>query len=77
MKKRTIILPFALFTLISCTGKSEGDIRNQYGSEDDCHRTGKVRGLLCSRCNITIGRFEDEPSIIRSAAEYLEKKEYK
>jgi len=39
---------------------------------DHDHQTGVVRGLLCSRCNIAIGRFEDNPVYLRQAAEYLE-----
>lgn len=39
---------------------------------DHCHGTGKVRGLLCAHCNQALGKFDDEPSVLRRAAEYLE-----
>lgn len=39
---------------------------------DHSHRTGNVRGLLCSKCNKAIGAFGDDPKIIARAAEYLE-----
>ena len=41
-------------------------------SVDHCHSTGKVRGLLCSKCNKAIGLFGDRPDVLRNAAKYLE-----
>ena len=38
---------------------------------DHCHETKKVRELLCSRCNLALGKFKDDPKILRSAANYL------
>lgn len=40
---------------------------------DHDHDTGKVRGLLCDNCNLLLGRINDDPTIIKSAAQYLEK----
>ena len=39
---------------------------------DHCHKTGKVRGLLCKQCNQAIGLLKDSALKCRSAASYLE-----
>lgn len=41
-------------------------------SIDHCHKTGKVRGLLCTSCNRGIGYFYDSPYRLKNAAKYLE-----
>lgn len=41
-------------------------------SVDHNHKTGRVRGLLCNRCNRAIGMFMDSPSLLRRAADYLD-----
>lgn len=39
---------------------------------DHCHDTNKVRGLLCTNCNIGIGNLKHDPILIRAAALYCE-----
>jgi len=38
---------------------------------DHCHSTGKVRGLLCKKCNSAIGLFEDSQDRLKRAIEYI------
>jgi hypothetical protein len=38
---------------------------------DHCHTTGKVRGLLCSECNLMLGKAKDDITILQNAITYL------
>jgi hypothetical protein len=39
---------------------------------DHCHKTNKIRGLLCNWCNRGLGLFRDDALILRLAADYIE-----
>jgi hypothetical protein len=40
-------------------------------SVDHCHDTGRVRGMLCHRCNMAIGLFREDPAFIAESLVYL------
>ncbi len=61
-------------------GKDETSINNLNGKPnglaiDHCHKTGKVRGLLCFSCNLGLGKFKDNTSLLQKAISYLEDNE--
>lgn len=38
---------------------------------DHCHKTSKIRGLLCDLCNRGLGSFRDSENLFISAAKYI------
>jgi hypothetical protein len=38
---------------------------------DHDHETGKVRGLLCHGCNVALGSFKEDVTLLNKAIEYL------
>lgn len=38
---------------------------------DHCHRSGKIRGILCDRCNRGLGYFRDSVKLLAMATVYL------
>lgn len=40
---------------------------------DHCHKTGKIRGLLCSWCNRAIGLLKDDVNLLKNSITYLTK----
>lgn len=38
---------------------------------DHCHNTNKVRGIICSSCNVGLGNFGDNPGTLYRAYTYL------
>lgn len=43
---------------------------------DHCHTSGRVRGILCHRCNTGIGLFREDPVIFARAVAYLSQGEH-
>lgn len=57
-------------------GKGEPNAHGRTGKQfalavDHCHETGRVRGLLCQKCNRAIGLLGDDPVLMRRAISYL------
>lgn len=40
-------------------------------SVDHCHKTGRIRGLLCVECNMTLGLVKDKVDRLKSMIKYL------
>jgi hypothetical protein len=40
---------------------------------DHCHKTGKLRGMICDECNKALGMVNDDINILNSLIKYLKK----
>lgn len=47
--------------------------RDGFLDVDHDHLTTKVRGLLCTNCNLSLGGFKDNIELLKAAIEYLRK----
>lgn len=43
----------------------------RYLDVDHCHATGRVRGLLCRRCNTVLGLTQEDVELLEAMKEYL------
>ena len=61
-----------------CMICKKDEIKTRQGNKtrlciDHCHTSGKIRGLLCHKCNAALGMFEDNTDSIQEALNYLNK----
>jgi hypothetical protein len=68
IKERNTLLRLQGYRCAGCRKKKDG-----HWNTDHCHRTQKVRGVLCRPCNLALGFASDTPSTLRRLADYLEK----
>lgn len=40
-------------------------------SVDHDHKTGDIRGLLCARCNLVLGKVQDDAELLYRMVDYL------
>jgi len=59
---------------MSCAicGSTDPGRKNANFAVDHDHKTNEIRGLLCHRCNMGLGYFDDDPVQLKQAATYLE-----
>ncbi len=58
-----------------CSSSVPGSKRISRFSIDHCHKTGKIRGLLCNSCNNGLGRFKDNTTLLYKAINYLKEQQ--
>lgn len=51
----------------------DSEDRKIKASVDHCHNTSQMRGILCCRCNWSLGVLEENPEILKSMITYIKK----
>ena len=65
------LLELQNFQCAICGSKDTKIKKSKYFSVDHDHKNGEVRGLLCHHCNVGLGHFQDNPTILFKAVDYL------
>lgn len=55
-----------------CAICRQPDSRGYLLAVDHSHGTGALRGLLCGRCNLTLGQVKDDINLLSAMIAYLE-----
>lgn len=55
-----------------CRAKKPGVLTKRFAL-DHCHKTNKIRGFLCRKCNVALGSFDDSVKLLKSAIRYLKR----
>ena len=71
MKEYKILLEVQNNVCAICRGLPTENLK--YLSVDHNHTTGKVRGLLCQRCNRALGFVKEDVEIVSRLLEYIKK----
>lgn len=58
------------YKCVTC-GKEHNDTEQEKLRVDHCHATGKVRGLLCHNCNISLGLIKEDIKVLDSLKAYV------
>ena len=58
-----------------CGVESGSNNRGDKLAVDHCHSSGKIRGLLCHKCNTALGLFKDSQASLQAALAYLREAE--
>jgi hypothetical protein len=71
VEAHTAMLQVQFYKCAACGDKFELENKWEQPCVDHDHETGKVRELLCRRCNVTLGHVEDDVGRLEKLIAYL------